>query len=632
MPRRAGAAASRGGAGLAAVISANKPATIPNVPVVVPVPVVPPTPETGRTAPHLLEPDASPPEPPAASPADLPRRRRSDTGSGPRLHRVLDDPSNQPVASGLLHLDPILVALADSEKHFRALIEQAADGIMVVDAAGRITLANSRACDMLGCAAAEVVGFDLLETYAPDERAAGRLILEQPPGTSMRLERQLLRKDGTAIPIDVSVAWLGGGERQLIMRDITARQRAEEAQLAEERRLRSLLRISEVECSSVPDLLNVTLAEVVALSDSAFGYIYAYDENHSAFTLHSWSRESSEASEIGDPTWTYELAKSGIWAEVETHRRPIVVNDLSGLVPAGAIAGGDAAVDVAADDDPDADGPAGLVSAAPVRRFMTIPVINRDQIVAVVGVANKAEPYTDTDVRQLTQIMDVVWKIADRQQNEERLRQFAEQLEARVEQRTHEFERANAELEAANVEIAAANGELHSLLGEQERLQNELAYRVLHDPLTGLANRTMFQERLDHAFRVSERGVAVLWIDLDHFKEVNDIFGHEVGDEMLIAVADRLRDVVRDTDDIARMGGDEFAVVLPNVVESEAELVGERVLAALTDRDAFRLQVGASIGIGWQRNISGDGRSLIRRADQAMYRAKAGGGGQSVMY
>ena len=628
MPRRAGAAASRGGASLAAVISTVNPATIPNVPVLVPVPAkAPPAARQPLRPPHILNPtvpEAPDPDGPVDAPAvaaDLPRRRRSDTGSGPRLRRVLADQSNQPVASTLLHLDPILVALADSEKHFRALIEQAADGIMVVDARGRITLANSRACDMLGCAAAEVVGFDLLDTYAPEERAAGRLILEQPPGTSMRLERQLLRKDGTAIPIDVSVAWLGDRERQLIMRDITARQRAEEAQLAEERRLRSLLRISEVECSSVPELLNVTLAEVVALSDSAFGYIYAYDENHSAFTLHSWSRDSSEASEIGDPTWTYELAKSGIWAEVETHRRPIVVNDLAGPAPVEAVSA-----------DPEADGPAGSVSAAPVRRFMTIPVINRDQIVAVVGVANKAEPYTDTDVRQLTQIMDVVWKIADRQQNEERLRQFAEQLEARVELRTHEFERANAELEAAMVEIAAANGELHSLLGEQERLQNELAYRVLHDPLTGLANRTMFQERLDHAFRVSERGVAVLWIDLDHFKEVNDIFGHEVGDEMLIAVADRLRDVVRDTDDIARMGGDEFAVVLPNVVESEAELVGERVLAALTDRDAFRLQVGASVGIGWQRNISGDGRALIRRADQAMYRAKAAGGGQSVMY
>jgi diguanylate cyclase (GGDEF)-like protein len=263
---------------------------------------------------------------------------------------------------------------------------------------------------------------------------------------------------------------------------------------------------------------------------------------------------------------------------------------------------------------------------------MTIPVISRDQMVAVVGVANKTEPYTDTDVRQLTQIMDVVWKIADRQQAEDRLHQFASQLEARVEQRTHEFERANAELEAANQEIAAANEELQRLLSEQHRLQSELAYRVLHDPLTGLANRTMFQERLDHAFRVSERGVAVLWIDLDHFKEVNDIFGHEVGDEMLIAVADRLRDVVRDTDDIARMGGDEFAVVLPNVVESEAQVVAERVLAALTDRDAFRLQVGVSVGVGWQRNATGDGRVLIRRADQAMYRAKAAGGSMAIMY
>jgi diguanylate cyclase (GGDEF)-like protein len=90
--------------------------------------------------------------------------------------------------------------------------------------------------------------------------------------------------------------------------------------------------------------------------------------------------------------------------------------------------------------------------------------------------------------------------------------------------------------------------------------------------------------------------------------------------------------VVRETDDLARMGGDEFAVVLPNVIESEAEMVGDRVLAALTDRDAFRLQMGASVGVGWQRNVTGDGRVLVRRADQAMYRAKAAGGGMSVMY
>lgn len=584
MPRRAGAPASRGGAAAAALGRPNGEDPSPGPAALSPVPAFSPEP---------------------------PRRRRGEFSAGPRLQRVLADQSNQPAATSLLHLDPILVALADSERHFRTLIEQAADGIVVVDADGRITLANSRACEMLGYTAADIIGLDLLETYLPEDRELGCRRLDQPPGPALRFERMLRRRDGASIPIDVSLAWLPNGERQLIMRDITARQRAEEAQLAEERRLRSLLQISEVECGSVPELLNVTLAEVVALSDSAFGYIYAYDELNGVYTLHSWSRESVEANQIADPRWTYELARSGIWAEVENQRKPIVVNSLP---------------------HPPADGGPSADAAAPVAQFMTIPVISRGQIVAVVGVANKAEPYTETDVRQLTQIMDVVWKIADRQQAEERLRLFAEQLEARVGERTREFERANGELEAANIEIAAANEEFQKLLREQERLQSELAYRALHDPLTGLANRTMFQQRLDYAFRVSERGVAVLWIDLDHFKEVNDIFGHEVGDEMLVAVADRLREVVRETDDIARMGGDEFAIVLPNVIESEAQIVGERVLAALCDRDAFRLQVGASVGVGWQRNATGDGRALIRRADQAMYRAKAAGGGASIMY
>ena len=564
-----------------------------------------------------------PPEPAAApfqqatlAPYEPFKRRRSDTAAGPRLQRVLADQSNQPVASGLLHLDPVLVALADSERHFRALIEQAADGIVVVDSAGKITLANKRACQMTGYPLSEIVGLDVLDTYMADEREIGRQQMEHAPGVTMRLERRLRRKDDSAIPIDLSVAWLASGERQLIMRDVTARERAETAQASEERRLRALLRISEVEFQSVPELLTRTIEEVVGLSDSAFGYIYAYDRLSGTFTLHSWTRDAGESNEIEDPEWTYQIARSGIWAQVSSQRQPIVLNEL----PA---------------PPPDPDNPPAPVDPdqpAPVARFMTIPVFSRDEVVAVVGVANKVEPYTEADVTQLMQIMDVVWKIADRQQADEELHVFAERLELRVEERTREFEEANAELEAANVEIAAANTELQKLLQEQERLQAELAYRALHDPLTGLPNRTMFHERLDYAFRVSERGVAVLWIDLDHFKQVNDIFGHEVGDELLMAVADRLRDVLRDTDDIARMGGDEFAVVLPNVSEEEAQMVAGRVLAALADKDGFRLQVGASVGVGWQRQATGDGQVLIRRADQAMYRAKAAGCGQAVMY
>jgi len=225
-----------------------------------------------------------------------------------------------------------------------------------------------------------------------------------------------------------------------------------------------------------------------------------------------------------------------------------------------------------------------VTGSMPVSDVPVSAAVVRPRILPAASLATAAEA---PDATQSVATDTTPAKIADRRRADETQHRFAKELEARVEERTREFELAHAELEAAHGEVAAANQELQRLLREQERLQSELAYRALHDPLTGLANRTMFQERLDQAFRVSGRGVAVIWIDLDRFKEVNDIFGHEVGDEMLVAVADRLRDVVRETDDIARMGGDEFAIVLPNVIESEAQMVADRILDALFDRDAF---------------------------------------------
>ncbi len=538
-------------------------------------------------------------------------RRRTDRAGSPKPQPAPEADSSQLTAADLLRLDPILLALAESERHFRTLIEQAADGILMVDASGRVTLANSRACEMTGYSLEEIVGLPLLDTYLPEDRGLGQeRVQRMPDGATLRFQRELLRKDGTRMPIDVSVAWLPGGERQSIMRDITARVRGQELQRLEERRLRALVRLSELENRTLPELMDAALEEVVSLSDSVFGYIYYYSEETEQFTLHAWSKEVMESCSIPNPQRSYSLAETGVWGEAVRQRRPIVVNDF------------------AAPDPLKRGYPEGH---AELTRFMTIPVFSRGRIVAVVGAANKNADYTDTDVSQLSQMMDVVWKIAERQRAEDDLRKLAEGLEARVQARTLELERANAELEAANVAIGAANAELQNLLRDQLRMQNELTYRALHDPLTGLANRTMFQQRLTHAFRVSRRGVAVLWLDLDHFKDVNDVFGHDVGDEMLVAVADRLREVIRETDDIARVGGDEFAVVLPNVVESEAELVAERVLSALTDKAAFRLQVSASVGVGWQRRASGDGKLLIRLADQAMYRAKASGGGTAAI-
>ena len=427
-----------------------------------------------------------------------------------------------------------------------------------------MTLANSRSCELTGYGPDEIVGLVLLETYMPEEREVGRRRLaEVPAGATVRFERLLRRKDGSSIPIDVSVASLPDGERQSIMRDISARKRAEETRRAEEARLRALVRLSEVESKSLPELLDATLEEIVALSDSLYGHIYYYSAETQQFVRHAWSRAVMDACRIGDRPQTRRLSDVGIWGEAVRQRRPIVVNNFAAPNPLRR------------------GYPEGH---APLTRFMTIPVISRGKIVAVVGVANKQTAYTDADVSQLTQMMDVVWKIAERQRAEDELRRLAGELECRVEERTREFEHANAELEAANTELGGANRELQSLLREQERLQAELAYRAMHDPLTGLANRIMFGERLDHAIRVGERGVAVVWIDLDHFKEVNDIFGHDVGDEMLVAVRGSAQRCGSRNRRHSPNGRRRIAVILPNVIETEAQMVAERIISALSDR------------------------------------------------
>jgi diguanylate cyclase (GGDEF)-like protein/PAS domain S-box-containing protein len=165
---------------------------------------------------------------------------------------------------------------------------------------------------------------------------------------------------------------------------------------------------------------------------------------------------------------------------------------------------------------------------------------------------------------------------------------------------------------------------------EQERLEHQ----ALHDPLTGLANRDLLMDRMAHALARSTRtgrSTVVLFADLDFFKEINDSMGHEAGDLVLVAVADRLRTVVRPADTVARLGGDEFVVV----AEDLADPAGMRSLAQRV-RDALEaplhvsgreVRLGSSLGVV-ASTAEDDARSLLRAADAAMYRAKAHGRGR----
>ena len=169
---------------------------------------------------------------------------------------------------------------------------------------------------------------------------------------------------------------------------------------------------------------------------------------------------------------------------------------------------------------------------------------------------------------------------------------------------------------------------------DRKRLQEELSHQAFHDSLTGLANRALFKDRVDHAlkrFQRRRRPLAVFFLDLDRFKAINDSFGHASGDALLIAVSKRLSDCVRDEDTVARIGGDEFAVLVENLAgEAEVRIVAERVKEAFRDPiviDGRELAVAASIGIALSEAGTETADDLLRNADLAMYRAKAAGGG-----
>jgi diguanylate cyclase (GGDEF)-like protein/PAS domain S-box-containing protein len=175
--------------------------------------------------------------------------------------------------------------------------------------------------------------------------------------------------------------------------------------------------------------------------------------------------------------------------------------------------------------------------------------------------------------------------------------------------------------------VTQMRGTCHDVT-ERNQLQDEITHLAFHDPLTGLANRRLFLDRLDHALaqlRRSNGTCAILFIDLDDFKEINDSYGHTAGDALLVEVAVRLRQAVRETDTIARFGGDEFAVLCDGADIDIATQASERIEAELSQAaliESGSVAVVASIGIAIADRDS-DADALLRQADAAMYAVKS---------
>ena len=183
------------------------------------------------------------------------------------------------------------------------------------------------------------------------------------------------------------------------------------------------------------------------------------------------------------------------------------------------------------------------------------------------------------------------------------------------------------------------NGRLEHSIARLTELQEQLSHQAFHDSLTDLANRALFTDRIEHALLRRSRTnkpIAVLFIDLDDFKNINDTLGHSAGDQLLTGVADRLRASLRRPDTAARLGGDEFAVLIEDIDHvSEAEAVAERVFVALAAPFAIAGQsvvVHASIGIAVSEDDNDTAGGLMSHADVAMYAAKSAGKHRQTLF
>ncbi|RPJ41035.1 MAG: diguanylate cyclase, partial [Chloroflexi bacterium] len=220
----------------------------------------------------------------------------------------------------------------------------------------------------------------------------------------------------------------------------------------------------------------------------------------------------------------------------------------------------------------------------------------------------------------------VLQDITEREQARQILQKAHHELEERVQDRTIELGEANERLK---VEVA-----------ERRAAEEALLYQTLHDVLTGLPNRRLFLDRLELAFERTKRhsGIkfAVLFIDLDRFKEVNDSLGHAIGDQFLIAMAHRLKLSLRSVDTLARFGGDEFAILLDEISDAgEPILVAERILLELSSPfllDGHEVFSSASIGIALTGEKYRHPEEMLRDADAAMYWSKAEGRGRYKVF
>jgi diguanylate cyclase (GGDEF)-like protein/PAS domain S-box-containing protein len=514
---------------------------------------------------------------------------------------------------------------------FRHLVESASDIMYRADAEGRLTYANPAAVRITGYPEAELIGMRYQELVRADHRDRlaelfSHQLAEGRPNSYG--EFPIVTRDGGEVWLGQNMQLLRAGEEivgvQAISRDITARREMEEALRESEHRFRQLAE----HVDAIFWMVDARSGELLYVSPS-FDAVWGASRERVLSSRESWlatvhpgdvRRLEGELAQrhTGDCDLTYRIVRpDGSVAWIHDRSFPILAEDGTALRLVGFVQ--DVTDHYLAEEESQ--------RLAALSRENPNPVLQCD----AAGRPLHVNPAAEQVCFELgfVDVMDLLPS-----NHEQLVRAMLEKEEAvqnvdvsvgdRIFSWTYRPDR-----EAGVVYLFAVDITGRRLMEEQ------LRHDTLHDALTGLPNRLLFMERLSHSIARSKRReshlFAVLFLDLDRFKVINDSLGHHVGDEMLVLIAQRLQRCLREEDTVARFGGDEFAILLEEISGiSDATRVAERIQAELSapvNLSGFDVFTSASIGIALSSSAYERPEYLLRNADMAMYRAK--GMGQS---
>ena len=473
---------------------------------------------------------------------------------------------------------------------FRRIVEALVDGVIIIDQRGIIQRANRAIEEILGYSEEELLGrnVSVLMTGEDREHHDGYLKRYQETGRAQIIgvgrEVDGKHKDGTLIPIELAVTPAEMNDQLMyvgLLRDITERREYEERFRMNEKIMRAVnkalgnvinegLSTREMFDSALTDLLDVTSSEYGFIGEILHRNDLPYLKTH-AITNIAWNHE------------TRKFYRENVAKGLEFTN----LNTLFGVT----IRSGQRVI---ANDPMDDHRRGGLPKGhPPLKAYLGLPIYSGSKLVGMAGVANRKGGYSEELTEEIKPLINALGTLIASHQN----------TASRIKAEETLF-----------------------------RTQQQLKEMATSDPVTGIANRYMVVQELEMLFERNGRGhnLAVLFLDVDHFKEVNDRHGHDVGDEVLKHIAAQISDSLRPTDTVGRYGGEEFLIGLPECAMHDAQAIAERMRLRI-EQSPFELPGGQTLPLSVSIGVAGspdgweDLAELIREGDKSMYAAKRAG-------